>query len=179
MAVAVAAIVAIAVLVFVFVRLGSARTQLETDTEKQKRMSRRERKLEKVREFDPLPEPKSIYEVMMDEAEELGVDSIAGGEGLEVPVKLKVVRRDAGVRETCLGSVRYEVKEGVDPAAASERDVRLVCDETAEGASDQADIAPEQAGADDSGRDTDSHESQLATGESGQSTPEGTEPSDG
>jgi hypothetical protein len=129
--VAAAFVIASAVLLFVFARLQRARRRLDTTQEPTPRKSRRQRKLEQIREFDPLPEPKSVFDIMMEEAAELGLDAIPGGEGLEVPVKLKVWRRDAAVREACAGAVRFELADGVAAETATVDDVRLVCPEPA------------------------------------------------
>ena len=128
MQLAIAFIIAAGVLIFVFTRLQRARNeQLSPKEEPKERKSRRERKLEKIREYDPLPEPKSIFDIMNEEADELGINAIPGGEGLEVPVKLKVWRRDEGIREACGESVRYEITAGVEPETATVDDVWLVC----------------------------------------------------
>ena len=111
-----------------FTRLQRARNaQLQPDEEPVEKKSRRERKLEKVREYDPLPEPKSIFDIMNEEADDIGINEIPGGEGLEIPVKLKVWRRDEGIRDACGGSVRFEITAGVDPKSATVDDVWIVC----------------------------------------------------
>ncbi len=126
MAIAFAIIISVAVLLYVFGRLTRARSGVAPPQEKEPRRSRRQRKLDKLREMDPLPEPRSMFDIMMEEAADLGVDDIPGGDGLEVPVKLKVCRRDARVRAECDGEVRYAVADGIDPALATVDDVRLV-----------------------------------------------------
>ena len=129
MAIAIAIIISVAALLYVFSRMSNARTEAAAPQEKAPRQSRRQRKLDKLREMDPLPEPRSMFDIMMEEAAELGVDEIPGGEGLEVPVKLKVFRRDARVREECTGVVRFAIVGGVEPAHATVDDVRLLCEE--------------------------------------------------
>ena len=131
MAIAFAIVISVAVLLYVFSRLTRARSGAAPPQENEPRRSRRQRKLDKLREMDPLPEPRSMFDIMMEEAADLGVNEIPGGEGLEVPVKLKVCRRDASVREGCEGEVRYAVADGIDPAHATVDEVRLVCVETA------------------------------------------------
>lgn len=131
MATVLAIVIATGVLVFVFTRLQRARSALKPEQEeKPKRKSKRQRRLDQIRANDPPFEPKSIVDLMHEEAAELGIDELPGAHGLETPVKLKVWRRDAAVRENCSGVVRYEVHAEVDPAAAGLDDVRLVCDDS-------------------------------------------------
>ena len=128
MTIAVAVVISVAALLYVFNLMQRARAaNARADAPKEKRKSRRERKLEKLREFDPLPEPKSMFEIMMEEAADLGVDEIAGGDGLETPVKLKVWRRDEAVRASCAGEIRYAISPGVEAPQATVDDVRLIC----------------------------------------------------
>jgi hypothetical protein len=89
--------------------------------------SRRQRKLEAYRAANPDPEIPSIIELMQQEAEETGVNEVPGGEGIQVPIKLRVWRRDALVREACTTGVRFEIAAGVEPSAATEDQVHLIC----------------------------------------------------
>jgi hypothetical protein len=126
--IAVAVVISVAALLYVFNLMQRARSaNALADAPREKKKSRRERKLEKLREFDPLPEPKSMFEIMMEEAADLGVDEIAGGDGLETPVKLKVWRRDEAVRSACSGEIRYAISPGVEAPQATVDDVRLIC----------------------------------------------------
>ncbi len=129
MAIAIAVIIAVGVLVYVFSRLQQRTRALGGPDQEtpQPRKSRRQRKLEQLREADPLPEPKPIHDIMMEEAADLGIDRIPGGDGIDMPIRLKVFRRDEAVRTGCAGELRYEVATGVDPADATVDDVRLVC----------------------------------------------------
>jgi hypothetical protein len=111
-------------------RAEHAEAETELGIERPKRMSSRERKLAKIKEFEEsLPPRPTIQELMAEEVRETGVDRIPGGDGLEIPVRLKVWHRDEHVRQGCAdGALRFVVSEGVDLAAANEDDVMLVCD---------------------------------------------------
>ncbi|HEX9643851.1 MAG TPA: hypothetical protein VGC11_07625 [Acidimicrobiia bacterium] len=93
--------------------------------------SRRQHKLDKLREFDdPIRERPTIHELMMEEVRDTGVDQIPGGEGIETPVLLRVWHRDEPVRRGCADDgLRFVVKEGVDPGHADIDDVLLMCDD--------------------------------------------------
>ena len=134
MAIVLAVVIATSVLVFVYLRLQRARNALQSEAEENpKRKSKRQRRLDQIRANDPPFEPRSMFDLMLEEAAELGIDELPGADGLETPVKLKVWKRDAAVRENCSGILRYEVDAQVDPAAASLDDVRLVCDDSTGG----------------------------------------------
>lgn len=134
MATVLAVVIATGVLAFVYGRLQRARNALQSDEEeKPKRKSKRQRRLDQIRANDPPFEPKSMFDLMLEEAAELGIDEIPAADGLEIPVKLKVWRRDSVVRENCAGIVRYEIDASVDPAVAGLDDVRLVCDDSTAG----------------------------------------------
>jgi len=119
-----------------FLRMLKAREEQQPEAEtvprieRPKRMSSRQRKLAKLKEFEEsLPPRPTIQELMAEEVRETGVDRIPGGDGLEVPVRLKVWHRDEHVRRNCAdGALRFVVSEGVDRPTASEDDVMLVCD---------------------------------------------------
>ncbi len=122
----------IAIAIFIFVRMirsRDANPEYENVARPQ-RTSRRERKLEKMREFEEsIPPRPTIQELMQQEVEATGVDRIAGGDGVEIPVLLKVWHRDAHVRAGCSDTgLRYVVSEGVEPSSATIDDVMLVCD---------------------------------------------------
>jgi len=130
---AIAFVAFMAVVGFLFVRMLRAR-EAHPDferTPRKKRTSSREKKLAKLREFeDSIPPRPTIQELILEEARETGVEEIPGGDGLELPVRLKVWHRDEHVRRNCIdGGLRYVVHEGVDPASASEDDVMLMCDD--------------------------------------------------
>ena len=110
-----------------------APTEEDLRIERPKRMSARERKLAKIKEFEEsLPPRPTIQELMADEVRETGVDQIPGGDELEIPVRLKVWHRDEHVRRGCAeGALRFVVTDGVDRATATEDDVMLVCDAVA------------------------------------------------
>jgi len=133
--------IAAAALLFVLGRLQGARRRLRPEEETVMR-GKRQRKLDKLREFDPPHEPKSIFDLMQEEAEELGLAQVPGGDELEMPVRLKVWKRDAEIREACRGSVRYMVAPGVAPSTATEDDVTLDCDDGPAGRAGDAEAAP-------------------------------------
>jgi len=94
---------------------------------KKRRMTRRERILATL---EPAPEIPTIIDLMHEEARDTGVNEIAGGEGLEVPVKLKVWQRDGGPHTECpRQSLHFEIAAGVSPEQATVEDVRLHCRE--------------------------------------------------
>lgn len=129
-----------------FLRMLSTRDEKRPDSEvdmrieRPKRMSSRERKLAKIKEFEEsIPPRPTIQELMAEEVRETGVDQIPGGDGLEIPVRLKVWHRDVHVRRGCAdGALRFVLSEGVDRATANEDDVMLVCDEVADVSADGA-----------------------------------------
>jgi len=120
-----------------FLRMLKARDEKRPDSEvdmrieRPKRMSSRERKLAKIKEFEKsIPPRPTIQELMAQEVADTGVDQVPGGDGLEIPVRLKVWHRDEHVRRGCVdGALRFVLSEGVDRANATEDDVMLVCDE--------------------------------------------------
>ncbi|MFQ5555257.1 MAG: hypothetical protein ACE5GC_07810 [Acidimicrobiia bacterium] len=126
MTIAIAIVALLVALVLVFGRLQGAREALKTDAEPAERKSRRQRKLDQIRATNPMPEPKSIFDIMMEEATDLGVDDVPGAQGLELPVKLKVWKRDTAIRQEWPGAFRYEIAPGVDAASATPDDVHLV-----------------------------------------------------
>ena len=75
----------------------------------------------------PLP---TIEELVAEELEETGAGRIAGAEALPPPVALKVFRRDSpGLEGVPSEQLRFVVDDGVDPAAATLDQVRLVADQ--------------------------------------------------
>lgn len=90
-----------------------------------RRLTRQEKLLQKL---EPLPEIPSVMDLMRAEIEETGVERLPGHEGLAGPVMLKVFRRDAAVRERCThNGFGFIVRDGIEPEAATEEDVRLHC----------------------------------------------------
>ena len=141
----------IAIAAFFFMRMVQARDaspDYEPPARRPRRLSSKERKLERMREFEAaIPPRPTIQELMQQEVEATGVDRVPGGDGLEIPVRLKVWHRDADVRADCTAEgLRFIVTEGVAPAAATEDDVMLVCD---------VGIAPDGNAETGSTRDTD------------------------
>ncbi len=74
----------------------------------------------------PLP---TIEDLVAEELEETGAGRIAGAAALQPPVALKVFRRDTpGLEGVPSEHLRFLVDDGVDPAAATLDQVRLVAD---------------------------------------------------
>lgn len=117
-----------AALIFAFGRMSRSRVDHSENIERPRRQTRRERKLEAFRTANPDPVLPTMFDLMMEEAQELGVNDVPGGEALEVPVKLKVWRRDEAVRAACEAGLRFEILDGVSPEKATEGQVKLVCD---------------------------------------------------
>jgi hypothetical protein len=124
---------------FLYVRMLRARKENPEfeGIERPKRLSKRERKLQQLREFeDSIPPRPTIEELIEAEIRDTGVDRIPGGDGVAVPIRLKVFHRDTHVRTGCADDgLRFLVTEGVDAAEATVDDVMLVCDVPAEAAS--------------------------------------------
>lgn len=94
--------------------------------EKPSTLSRRQQRI--VSTLEPTKELPSIEQLVADEARETGVNTIPGGEGLDLSLKLRVYWRDEIVRQGCTdGMLEYRIDEGVDPEQAETEDVRLVC----------------------------------------------------
>ncbi len=92
---------------------------------RRKRMNRRDKLLATL---EPDPEIPSVIDLMNEEARETGVNEIAGGDGLEVPLKLKVWHRDGAAHEDCpREALRYEIAAGLEPSQATVDDVTLRC----------------------------------------------------
>lgn len=110
----------------------------------------------KIQEFEPVHEGPSIEDLIEEEAADLGLHDIPGGEGVASSVKLRVWHRDAGARSGCAeGVLRYEVDAGVDSEAADIAQVHLRCDTEATpdaaGSDSPAVEDPPQADGDDQG----------------------------
>jgi hypothetical protein len=109
----VAAVVAVVIVLIVITR-NSARVK-------------REAREDLKREMEALPQ-RDIMDLVREEAEETGVDAIAGGEGIDLPVRLQVWHRDAAVRAACPdpAQLQYVVDDGVDRTRANANQVRLI-----------------------------------------------------
>jgi hypothetical protein len=76
----------------------------------------------------PPPKMPTIEELVAEEAAATGVNNIAGGEGLDVSLKLRIYWRDEVVRRGCEdGHLEFRVDAGISAATATIDDVRLVC----------------------------------------------------
>lgn len=105
------AIIAVVVVLVVITR--------QTSRVKKEAKADLQREIESVGQFD-------IMELVAEEAAAVGVDEIAGGEGISIPVKLRVWHRDAEIRgELSPASLRFVVDPGVAPEDADEDQVRL------------------------------------------------------
>ena len=130
MQLAIAILIAVGALIFVFTRMQGARkthAKDEKPSPRRVRQTRRQQKLEKIREYDPLPEPISIFDIMMEEAKDLGLRELPGGDGVEVPVLLKVWKRDEAIRTACGDDVHFVVAAGLVPGEATIDEVSLTC----------------------------------------------------
>ncbi|MEN8234320.1 MAG: hypothetical protein ABFR89_05290 [Actinomycetota bacterium] len=107
----IAAAVAIAYAMFKFSR-GTKRTKKEAIAD-----------LEREREALHTPD---IFELVMDEVHESGIEELPGAGGLDPTVLLRAWKRDRG--ECPEGSGRFVVAEGIDPANASADDVTFECE---------------------------------------------------
>lgn len=89
---------------------------------------RTKRQKQLVATMAPPPEIPTIEQLVAEEAAATGVNDIAGGEGLDVSLKLRVYWRDEVVRKGCEdGHLEFRVGPGVVLEAADIDDVRLVC----------------------------------------------------
>ena len=93
-----------------------------------RKLTRAQRKVEELRASVPPTPMASIEEIARAEAEDLGLLDLPGAEDLPINVLLLVWRRDESVRSRCDGRLGYELTAGVEPADATEHDVRLTCD---------------------------------------------------
>ena len=117
-----------------------------------RKASRSQRKI--LEKLEPIPELPTVMDLMRQEIAETGVESIPGHEGLAGPVMLKVFRRDQQIRERCThDAIAFVVTDGIEPAAATEANVSLYCDQC-------GDLPPEppeeEARAEDLGTESDS-----------------------
>lgn len=77
------------------------------------------------RERESLHTP-DILELVNEEVQDAGITDLAGAEGIDPAVLLKVWKRD---REDCAEQAgRFVVADGVEPSAATEADVTFVCE---------------------------------------------------
>ena len=94
--------------------------------QKPRSLSKRQQRI--VATLEPDKEIPSIDDLVAAEAADTGVNDIAGGDGLDTSLKLRVYWRDEVVRNGCTdGQLEFRIDDGVDPAAAETEDVRLVC----------------------------------------------------
>ena len=122
MAIAIAMMIVVVALVMTLGRMFVRRDRLVDE----KPLAKQHRK---IQEFEPVHEAPSIEELIEEEAADLGLHDIPGGEGIETSVKLRVWHRDGAARSNCAeGALRYEVDSGVDPDAADIAQVHLLCD---------------------------------------------------
>jgi hypothetical protein len=114
-------------------KMDEYRKQLEAEGEfvpsdPQRKLTRAQRRVEEFRASVPPPATTSIEEIAHAEAEELGLLTLPGADGLDVAVLLPVWRRDEELRSRCSGQIGYGIADGVSPAEATPDDVWLVCD---------------------------------------------------
>ncbi len=91
------------------------------------RPNKRQRKI--LATLPPDPERPTLEQLVIEEAAELGVDSIPGAAGVHLGIRLKVWKRDHAAEEPCEppSQWRFVLAAGVEPASATESDVRLEC----------------------------------------------------
>jgi hypothetical protein len=72
--------------------------------------------------------PIDIHQLVREEAADLGIDRVPGGDGVDLPVLLRVWKRDVAIRNACAdGVLIYQLRPGVAADAATDDDVRVVC----------------------------------------------------
>jgi hypothetical protein len=74
-----------------------------------------------------------IYALVQAEVADLGLKEIAGSDGIPESVLLKTWNQSRDLIDSCPSRhmLRYKVRSGVDPSAAIDTDVTLVCDDVA------------------------------------------------
>ncbi len=126
---------------------------IETDTQNPRAGTKRQQRV--VDSFDPPTELPTIEELVAQEVADTDVNEIAGGDGLDVSLKLRVYWRDEVVRRGCTdGALEFRIAEGVAADEAETDDVRLVC---VRAGGVMTDTEPDEGGAADnpeSGEDT-------------------------
>ncbi len=108
----------------------------------------------KIQQFEPERTTPSIEDLIEEEAADLGLNDIPGGEEVQTSVKLRVWHRDGSVRSGCSdGVLHYEVDAGVQPAEAEFNQVHLRCGEPRPDPvdPDQSAVTANHAPSDDSG----------------------------
>lgn len=93
------------------------------------RPNKRQRKI--LATLPPDPERPSIEALVLEEAQELGVDRIPGGETVPLGIRLKVWKRDHDAAGPCDdGNWHFVVDEPAAGVPVTAEDVRLACRET-------------------------------------------------
>ena len=127
-AIAIAATVAMGVMVAFARRTRERAQEAMPDSQPAMPKPRTKRQRQLVASMAPPPQMPTIEELVAEEAAATGVNDIAGGEGLDVSLKLRVYWRDEVVRRGCEdGNLEFRVDGGISAAAADINDVRLVC----------------------------------------------------
>lgn len=122
MAIAIAMMIVVVALVFTIGRMFLHRDQWVDE----KPLNKQHRK---IQQFEPNHEAPSIEDLIEEEAADLGLHDIPGGDGVASSVKLRVWHRDAAVRSSCSdGALHYELDAGTDPETADIGSVHLRCD---------------------------------------------------
>ncbi len=90
------------------------------------RPNKRQRKI--LATLPPDPVRPSFEDLVREEAIEQGVDQIPGAGNVSLAIRLKVWVRDHADLEPCAATqLVFVLAHGVDPAAATETDLRLEC----------------------------------------------------
>jgi len=94
--------------------------------------SRRQQRI--LENLSPPPRIPTLMDLVREEVKDLGIEDIAGSEGISGPVLLKVYRRDEAIREQCPhDAYEYVVADDVRRDEAGDDDVRLFCARCAAG----------------------------------------------
>lgn len=134
--IAIVAVALIGSIALAAVLLGRARSNAKPEAAEEEvpvppTATRRQRRI--LEKLEPLPELPTLMDLVRQEIADLGIENIAGSEGLSGPVKLKVYRRDHLEEGGCdHDSVEYVINAGVTPSEATEEDVTLICSQCAE-----------------------------------------------
>jgi hypothetical protein len=92
------------------------------------RPSRRQQRI--LAALPPNPDIPTIADLVREEAEALGVEEVAGGDGIALHVRLKVWKRDHDPDRCHGGRWVFRLRSGVAAADAGPDDVSLECEET-------------------------------------------------
>lgn len=112
---------------WVLARVAAASRDGGTRQKRTFRPNKRQRKI--LATLPPDRERPTLEELVIEEAAELGVDTIPGAEGVHLGIRLKVWKRDHAAADPCEppSQWRFVLAAGVAPDSATASDVRLEC----------------------------------------------------